>query len=62
MDLALLEGLVNGLGFPVAVCGALFWSNRETVKHYEKVLLEFKTTLDRNTDAMRNLFDRIDKA
>ena len=50
-----LATLIPELGFPAAVCVALFWNNRETVKHYEKVLFEFKNTLDANTKAMVEL-------
>lgn len=60
MDVAVISGLIDGVGFPIAVCVALFWSNRETVKHYEKILLEFRNTLDNNTHAMEQLFNRLD--
>ena len=60
MDVAVIGGLVDGVGFPIAVCVALFWLNRETVKHYEKILLEFRNTLDNNTRAMEQLFNRLD--
>lgn len=55
MELGLLEGLISSVGFPIAVCVALFWNNRETIKHYEKLLLEFKNTIDENTKAINSL-------
>ena len=55
MDAAAVSELINTLGFPAAVCIALFWLNQNTVKHYEKVLLEFKTSIDNNTAAMHEL-------
>lgn len=61
MDLVIFSELIANLGFPVAVCGALFWSNRETVKHYETLLLEFRNSLDSNTSEIRRLFERINK-
>lgn len=61
MDVAVISGLIDNLGFPIAVVIALFWSNRETVKHYEKILLEFRNTLNENTRAMEQLFNRIDR-
>lgn len=61
MEIAVVSELISGLGFPVAVCVALFWSNRETVKHYERVLLQFRETLQENTKAMEQLFNRIDR-
>ncbi len=59
MEVAVVGDLIGTLGFPVVVCIALFWSNRETVKHYEKVLFEFKRTLDANTDALTRLLERV---
>lgn len=61
MEITVLTELVNNVGFPVMVCFGLFWFNRETVKHYEKLLLEFRNTIDRNTKAMDNLFNSINK-
>lgn len=61
MDIAVISGLIDNLGFPIAVVIALFWSNRETIKHYEKILLEFRNTLNENTRAMEQLFNRIDR-
>lgn len=55
MELGIIEGLISNLGFPIAVSVALFWNNRETIKHYEKLLLEFKTTIDENTKAINSL-------
>lgn len=54
MDVAVLSEAVTQIGFPAAVCFALLWSNRKTVEHYERVLFEFKLTLDKNTEAMAN--------
>lgn len=61
MDVSTLSEIVNNLGFPIAVCVALFWSNRETVKHYEKVILSFRKTLGDNTQALNKLINRMDK-
>lgn len=61
MDIVVISGLIDSLGFPIAVVIALFWSNRETIKHYEKILLEFRNTLNENTRAMEQLFNRIDR-
>lgn len=55
MELNLIVELINGIGFPAAVVVALFWSNRETVKRYENVMLEFKNTIDANTRAIQNI-------
>lgn len=59
METSLAAELINTLGFPTAVCIALFWNNRETVKHYERILMEFKKTLENNTDAINQLNIRV---
>ena len=61
MDVAALSAAVGQIGFPAAVCFALMWTNRETVKHYERVLFEFKRTLDNNTTATNDLLRQIDR-
>ena len=55
MEPIVLNELINTVGFPIAVCVMLFWNNRETVKSYERLLLEFKGAIDNNTKAMDNL-------
>ena len=45
--------LINTLGFPIAVCIALFWMNREMMKSYQLLLVDFKDTLRDNTEVMR---------
>ena len=45
--------LVNNLGFPISVCIALFWMNREMMKSYQLLLVDFKDTLRDNTEVMR---------
>ena len=59
MDISLFESLISNLGFPAAVCGALFWYNRETVKHYERLLLEFSEVIKENTRATSELCNKI---
>ena len=61
MDIAIVESMVGNLGFPIAVCAALFWNNWKTVERYERILMQFKTTIEDNTAAMNNLCNRINK-
>ena len=61
MDLVVIGEMVETLGFPIVVSAALFWSNRETVKYYGKIIAEFRKTLHENTNAMEKLTDKIDR-
>lgn len=55
LDLSAIVDLINGVGFPIAACIALFWFNRETIKEQQKLLIEFKDIIRDNSDVMRDL-------
>ena len=62
MEIGLIQvitDLINGVGFPVAVCIALFWSNHETAKNHVKIIREFKEVLKENTEALKTLSDKV---
>lgn len=54
MEYELLRTAISELGFPIAVCVALFWHNRETVKRFEVAIHD-------NTKVMKALIERIEK-
>lgn len=59
INLSAIVDLINGVGFPIAVCIALFWFNRETIKEQQKLLIEFKDIIRDNSEVMRDLVDEI---
>lgn len=59
INLSAIVDLINGVGFPIAVCIALFWFNRETIKEQQKILIEFKEIIRDNSEVMRDLVDEI---
>ena len=59
INLQEIVDLINGVGFPIAVCIALFWFNRETIKEQQKLLIEFKDIIRDNSEVMRDLVDEI---
>lgn len=59
MEFEILLELISNVGFPIVACGALFWSNHSTAKRYEAILLNFRSTLDDNTNAIRTLCEKI---
>ena len=61
MDVVVIGEMVETLGFPIIVSAALFWSNREMVKYYGKIIAEFRKTLNENTIAMEKLIYKIDR-
>ena len=59
-DIDALIKLINGVGFPIVVCVALFWSNQTSVNAQQVLLTEFKETIRNNTDALKTLSNKID--
>lgn len=60
MDLINAE-LINVVGFPIAVCIALFYIIREMSKNHKETILEFKRSVDQNTQALNQLINKIDR-
>ena len=60
LDIESLIKLINGVGFPIVVCIALFWSNQTSVNAQQVLLTEFKETIRNNTDALNALSHKID--
>ena len=58
-NLSAIVELINGLGFPIAVCVALFWFNRDTIREQQKLLVELKDIIRDNSEVMRDLIDEI---
>ena len=51
--------LISRVGFPIAVCIALFWFNRETIREQGKLLSELKDTIRDNTEVIRDVLDEL---
>ena len=58
-NLSAVVELINGVGFPIAVCIALFWFNRETTREQQKLLVELKDIIRDNSEVMKDLIDEI---
>lgn len=58
-NLSALVELINGVGFPIAVCIALFWFNRDTIREQQKLLIELKDIIRDNSEVMKDLIDEI---
>ena len=58
-NLSAVVELINGVGFPIAVCIALFWCNRETTRAQQKLLIELKDIIRDNSEVMKDLIDEI---
>lgn len=54
-DIESIIKLINGVGFPIVVCIALFWSQQTQQIQQTAVLTEFKSVLQNNTEALNRL-------
>ena len=58
-NLSAVVELINGVGFPIAVCIALFWFNRDTIREQQKLLIELKDIIRDNSEVMKDLIEEI---
>ena len=58
-NLSAIVELINGVGFPIAVCIALFWFNMVTIRDQQKLLIELKDIIRYNSEVMKDLIDEI---
>ena len=58
MDATTLTTFINEVGFPIVVCIALFYTQRESNKNMVKILDEFKEVIKDHTKALHNLIKR----
>lgn len=60
MDYNAVMQAVSTLGFPIVMCGALFWKMlRQDTLHREEVA-QLTTALENNTLAMQKIADRLE--
>lgn len=59
MESNIIVELINTVGFPIAVCIALFWFNKEVLKTQQKLLDDLKDTIRDNTEVLKTLVNKI---
>ena len=53
--------LIKDLGFPIAVCIAMFWLNNKQVEQHKEEMTKITDALNNNTLALTELRDKLDK-
>lgn len=61
MDVNSLIQLVGSLGFPIVVCGALFWRMVKSDEQHKEEMNKISEALNNNTSALVKLTERLDK-
>lgn len=61
MDANTIIQLVSGLGFPIVMCGALFWRMVKSDEQHKAEMDKLSEALNNNTIALTKLSDNLDK-
>lgn len=61
MDANTIIQLVGSLGFPIVMCGALFWRMVKSDEQHKEEMAKLSEALNNNTIAITNLSDKLDK-
>lgn len=51
--------IINNVGFPIVVAGALFWQNIKTNENYQNLLKELTDIIDNNTRSIKELSEKL---
>lgn len=60
MEYSTVVQLINGVGFPIACCVALFHQNTKQSENHKTEMTELKTVIENNTLILRELITKID--
>lgn len=61
MDANAIIQIVGSLGFPVVMCGALFWRQVKSDEQHKEEMDKLSEALNNNTQAIIKLSDNLDK-
>ena len=61
MDANTIIQIVGSLGFPVVMCGALFWRQVKSDEQHKEEMNKLSEALNNNTQAIIKLSDKLDK-
>lgn len=61
MNVDQLTQLINGVGFPIVACGALFWMLNNSFKSMQETFGEFRETMDEVRLSLDRIAQRLDR-
>lgn len=59
METSIIVELINSVGFPIGMSVALFWFIQNTLKGQQELLSQFKDAIRDNTEALRQLAEKV---
>lgn len=60
MEVEVVTSIINSVGFPIAVCIALFWTLKQMGTKALETMTEFKTAINNNTNSINLLINKLD--
>lgn len=61
MDMNMITQLIGSLGFPIVMCGAMFWKINDQDKKHTEESKNFVQAINNNTEAITKLIETIEK-
>lgn len=61
MDVNAIIQLIGSLGFPIVMCGALFWRTVKSDEQHKAEMDKLSEVLNNNTIALTKLSDKLEK-
>lgn len=61
MDTAQIVQIISSLGFPIVMCGALFWYMIQQREEHKEEINKMSDALNNNTLALQKLLDELER-
>lgn len=61
METTIFTEMINQVGFPIAVCAALFYQNFKIQDNHNKTFKEFKNVINHNTNSINKLTELVNE-
>lgn len=61
MEIDVITSIINSVGFPIAVCIALFWTLKQMGTKALETMTEFKDAINNNTNSINLLINKLDR-
>lgn len=61
MDINMIYEFIAQVGFPIAMCAALFWKMNEQDRRHDEQITELTKVVNSNTVALTKLTDKLEE-
>lgn len=58
MDVETISNLISSLGFPIVVCGAMFWLMNKNTETHKEEMEKMTEALNNNTTIITKLYEQ----